>query len=179
MEFSAYEGEFLLAVLAAGAVPYGPDAVRSDGRSQVARICEFSDLGRSAKSLANLYSHLMNKLARFHSHSTFLRDCRDHNLIPHGLSLNIKPRSEREAKWKKNAEEARLRLAFNEARAEIFRTRARLQGIKTSLVRRGASEAAMTRLQNKGEDIYLGVPKSNASFCLKGLTQLSIRFELR
>ena len=71
---------------------------------------EFSDLGRSAKSLANLYSHLMNKLARFHSHSTFLRDCRDHHLIPHGLSLNIKPRSEREAKWKKNAEEARLRL---------------------------------------------------------------------
>ena len=117
-------------------------------------ISEFSDLGQSAKTLANLFSHLMSKLARFYSHSTFLRDCRDHHLIPRGLRLNIKPRTEREAKWKKKAEETRLRLAFNEARSETFRTKARLEGIKTSLVRRGASEAAITVLDNKGKDVY-------------------------
>ena len=115
---------------------------------------EFSDLGRSVKTLANLYSHLMSKLARFHSHTTFLRDCRDQHLIPHGLRLHIKPRSEREAKWKKKAEETRLRLAFNEARSETFRTKTRLHGIKTSLVRRGVSEASMDLLERKGHDIY-------------------------
>ena len=96
----------------------------------------------------------MSKLARFHSHSTFLRDCRDQHLIPLGLRLNIKLTSAGEAKWKKKAEETRLCLVFNQARSETFKTKARLQGIKTSLIRRGASEAAISLLERKGQDIY-------------------------
>ena len=82
-------------------------------------FASFSAFGQAIRSLVNDFTTLHTLLARDRSHSFFLRDCLEAELIPKGLRLPFMPRSQASFLWKQRAERDLVRVLRNDARAAL------------------------------------------------------------